>query len=374
MIDGRVRSGGVLDVRERPGAGRGVPGGVGLAGAQACSSRSAITGVATDQSPLPSAVVVAAGLPVHTVPTKTATAAFGSAVPSTSGAPTFDGDAGSVPVIVGALGASSSRTYVTLTVEQGETLPTASVAVALNVVVWPLRTVVDVRPGSAKLAAGPGAGDRAGARRLLVERHDRARLRGAADVRGRIVAGGGRHGRGERRRGRGRPSRACRQAGSEQSLTLPAPSVWRALKVVVWFAGTVVSKSTWPPPGTVSESTAGAGAVRGAEQRERRARLPGHRDLRRRVGPRRRGRRRAHDDRARRGRSSPRRRRAAPSRRRCCRPRRSRSRGSSSRRPAPRSSGSRSRRCRRPRRSLRPCRRTRRRCRCGPSSRARRCR
>ena len=115
----------------------------------------AVTGVATDQSPLPSAVVVAAGVPVQTVPTKIATAASGPAVPSTSGAPTFDGEAGSVPVIVGAPGGSSSRKYVTLTVEQGDTLPAASVAVALNVVVWPLRTVVEVRPGSAKLAAGP---------------------------------------------------------------------------------------------------------------------------------------------------------------------------------------------------------------------------
>ena len=38
---------------------------------------------------------------------------------------------------------------------------------------------------------------------------------------------------------------------------MPAASVWRALKLVVWSAGTVVAKSICPPPGTVSESATG---------------------------------------------------------------------------------------------------------------------
>ena len=68
----------------------------------------------------------------------------------------FAGPAGVAASDVGRAGAVESSTYVTEEVEQPETLPAASVAVALNVVDV-LSETETVRPGDEKLAAVPVA-------------------------------------------------------------------------------------------------------------------------------------------------------------------------------------------------------------------------
>jgi hypothetical protein len=72
-----------------------------------------------------------------------------------AGVLSFAGESGSVSVSVGSAGAVESSTYV-IGLEQGETFPAASVAVARYVTVALLLTET-VRPGDAKLAALPWA-------------------------------------------------------------------------------------------------------------------------------------------------------------------------------------------------------------------------
>ena len=79
-----------------------------------------------------------------------------SAVPEIAGELLFAGDAGLEASDVGSPGAVESSTYVTEEVEQPETLPAASVAVALKVVLVSSETE-PVMPGDAKAAAVPVA-------------------------------------------------------------------------------------------------------------------------------------------------------------------------------------------------------------------------
>ena len=62
------------------------------------------TGTTTLNTPLPSATVVAVGDPEQMPFLKISTVAFGSATPSTFGEGLFEGEAGVVPVSVGAGG------------------------------------------------------------------------------------------------------------------------------------------------------------------------------------------------------------------------------------------------------------------------------
>ncbi len=79
-----------------------------------------------------------------------------SAEPEISGLLSFAGETGLEASALGSAGAVESSTYVTEELEQPETLPAASVAVALKVVEVSSETVT-VRPGDAKAAAGPVA-------------------------------------------------------------------------------------------------------------------------------------------------------------------------------------------------------------------------
>ena len=79
-----------------------------------------------------------------------------SAVPLIAGELLFAGPAGVAASDVGSAGAVESSTYVTEEVEQPETLPAASVAVALKVVDVSSETET-VRPGEEKVAAVPVA-------------------------------------------------------------------------------------------------------------------------------------------------------------------------------------------------------------------------
>ena len=79
-----------------------------------------------------------------------------SAVPLIAGLLLFAGETGFEASDVGSTGAVESSTYVTEEVEQPETLPAASVAVALNVVDVSSETAT-VIPGDAKAAAVPVA-------------------------------------------------------------------------------------------------------------------------------------------------------------------------------------------------------------------------
>ena len=79
-----------------------------------------------------------------------------SAVPEIAGELLFAGDTGLEASEVGSTGAVESSTYVTEAVEQPETLPAASVAVALNVVDVSSETAT-VIPGDANAAAVPVA-------------------------------------------------------------------------------------------------------------------------------------------------------------------------------------------------------------------------
>ena len=79
-----------------------------------------------------------------------------SAEPEILGELSFAGPAGVEASDAGAAGAVESSTYVTEALEQLETLPDASVAVALKVVELSSETAT-VRPGAEKLAALPEA-------------------------------------------------------------------------------------------------------------------------------------------------------------------------------------------------------------------------
>ena len=79
-----------------------------------------------------------------------------SAVPEIAGELLFAGPTGLAASDVGSAGAVESSTYVTEEVEQPETLPAASVAVALKVVLVSSETEA-VIPGEAKAAAVPVA-------------------------------------------------------------------------------------------------------------------------------------------------------------------------------------------------------------------------
>jgi hypothetical protein len=84
------------------------------------------------------------------------TAEPASAVPLIFGELSFAGEAGVESRELGSAGAVESSTYVTEELEQPETLPAASVAVALKVVELSFATAI-VRPGEAKAAAVPVA-------------------------------------------------------------------------------------------------------------------------------------------------------------------------------------------------------------------------
>ena len=79
-----------------------------------------------------------------------------SALPEISGALSFAGPAGLDARELGSAGAVESSTYVTEELEQPETLPAASVAVALKVVEVSSATAT-VIPGDEKVAAEPVA-------------------------------------------------------------------------------------------------------------------------------------------------------------------------------------------------------------------------
>ena len=74
--------------------------------------------------------------------------------PLTSGLLSFDGEAGSVAVIVGAPGACESSVYGNAE-EQPDTFPAASVAVARRLVVWFAVTVAVIPVAPLNVAAGP---------------------------------------------------------------------------------------------------------------------------------------------------------------------------------------------------------------------------
>jgi hypothetical protein len=102
------------------------------------------------------AVPVAAAPPVQPAVGYTRTVEPASAEPVISGLLSLAGETGLEPSALGSAGAVESSTYVTEEVEQPETLPAASVTVALKVVDVSSDTGT-VRPGEAKTAADPVA-------------------------------------------------------------------------------------------------------------------------------------------------------------------------------------------------------------------------
>jgi hypothetical protein len=102
------------------------------------------------------AVPVAAAAPEQSLVVYTRTVEPASAVPEISGLLSFAGETGLEAREPGSPGAVESSTYVTEELEQPDTLPAASVAVALKVVEESFATEI-VSPGEANAAAVPVA-------------------------------------------------------------------------------------------------------------------------------------------------------------------------------------------------------------------------